>query len=198
MKEIVKAVKERWKGQKYSTSLFFKKGLISFFEDKGLERALEVTGGQGSTTHVLSHLFKEVTYVDLPFFWRDVAAIAIENNKDRDNITFKKLHPYRDEWDFPPQDCIMIDCNHRYDFVVKDIKNSLRFLKPNGYLVFHDYSLNVNGDKPELPAKFDVKQAVHAFVNDGELVIVHCLGPDLENPEGVICMRGNQCHQLRS
>ena len=39
-------------------------------------------------------------------------------------------------------DLIYIDGNHLYDFVKKDISNSLKFLKKNGIIVLDDYKLS--------------------------------------------------------
>ena len=39
-------------------------------------------------------------------------------------------------------DLIYIDGNHLYDFVKKDISNSLKFLKKNGVIVLDDYKLS--------------------------------------------------------
>jgi len=35
-------------------------------------------------------------------------------------------------------DCIFIDADHSYEGVIKDYENALKFLKPGGYLIFHD------------------------------------------------------------
>jgi hypothetical protein len=197
-KEVIAEAKKIWgPDQTWTTSYFFKAKLFDFFEPKALEKVLEVSGGRGSTTRILSYVFKQVTYVEHPHSWDTVAKEAIEKNHDRENIIYKKHNVYKEEWDYEPQDCIFIDCNHNYDWVFSDIENSLRFLKPSGYLVLHDYSLNTRGkDSKESPI-FDVRRAVHTFVNAGELVVVHYLGFDLEHPEGVICMKGKYDYKKR-
>lgn len=74
--------------------------------------------------------------------------------------------------DYGPYDLVFIDGNHEEEWVQQDIGQSLRVLKPDGLLAFHDYRRK--------PAEFDgrwdpgVTQAVNELLaSGGELISTH-------------------------
>ena len=125
---------------KNTTSRKFKSDLIQFFQDKNLPTSLEIGTNHGHTTHVLSHVFKEVYTIDLH---QSNIDIAKEVNKDRSNITYITGDAYAIEnyKDVPKIDVAFIDCMHTFDGVMRDIQTSLSKCSEQGmYLIFDDYA----------------------------------------------------------
>ena len=56
-----------------------------------------------------------------------------------------------------PLDFVYIDGNHKYEFIVEDIENYYKLLKPGGWLAGHDYCFRAK-------TPIDVKRAVDEFV----------------------------------
>lgn len=66
-----------------------------------------------------------------------------------------------------PADLILIDGDHRYEAVVKDIKVWRDKVKKNGILAFHDYIPN-----PRPPIKGNVAKAVNELIKQKPVLLV--------------------------
>jgi lipopolysaccharide biosynthesis glycosyltransferase len=60
-------------------------------------------------------------------------------------------------------DIIYIDGDHSYNGVINDLENAFKKIKPNGYIMGHDYEINSN--KTSNQYMFGVKDAVTDFCN---------------------------------
>jgi predicted O-methyltransferase YrrM len=58
-------------------------------------------------------------------------------------------------------DMIYLDGDHEYKGVVKDLEVAYQKIKPNGWLMGHDYEMNMK--KAKTSCHFGVKQAVDEF-----------------------------------
>jgi len=141
---------------KDTTSHEFKKDLYDFFwEDKWRERSiLEVSCNAGYSSYVLSHLFKQVYAVD---FVQKALNSAKKFNQDRgrNNIQYIQCDVYKNPYwaKLPKADVVFLDADHRYNFVVYDIRNAwTNTLGIVGYIIVDDYGLPGSG--------------VHRAVND--------------------------------
>jgi len=172
---------------KNTTSLKFKEDIIKFFEPLNLTNCIEIGTSMGYSTYILSHIFKNVTTVDI-----DMNNIqeAIKFNSDRKNIEFLYGDSTQSEWDDTIKyDMAFIDADHSYNAVISDAKKCIQYGTDKMYIVFDDYGL------PEsVPA---VKMAVDEMINSNILQVVKYIGepsgsePRLGRPlvdwEGIIC-----------
>jgi tRNA A58 N-methylase Trm61 len=145
---------------------------------------LEVGSSLGASTHILSHLFREVTALDNLAIRHEKSK---ELNKNRDNIIYKVMDVYSQQWDFENMDVVFIDCVHDYQHVKQDINNSIINFD-NPILVFDDYGLF-----PE------IKKAVDEYIEEGKLKLIKKIGhypgnvfpktqyKILKDREGLIC-----------
>ena len=171
---------------KTTTSLKWKSDFIDYFRDEKYRemKILEIGSSNGSSTRILSFLFKEVTAIDT-LSERHIRSSKL--NYDRDNIEYLVMDVYRQTWDFKPMDVVFIDCVHDYSHVRSDIDNTISsFDKP--IIVFDDYGLF-----PE------VKRAVDEYIEGGVLELKTYLGMPagtfyaktqhkiLQDWEGLIC-----------
>lgn len=143
---------------KNTTSLKFKRDLIEFFTNKELNVCLEIGTNHGHTTHILSHLFKEVYTIDLHQSNIDKAK---DFNKERSNITYIVGDAYSDRSykDVPRIDVCFIDCVHHYKQVMQDIQRALgNSSTGKTYLIFDDYGH---------PILTEVYQAVEDAIKQG-------------------------------
>ena len=171
---------------KTTTSLKWKADLIDFFSDSKYKNmnVLEVGSSLGASTHILSHLFHEVTALDNLAIRHEKSK---ELNKSRDNITYKVMDVYSQQWDFKNMDVVFIDCVHDYQHVKHDINNSIINFD-NPILVFDDYGLF-----PE------IKKAIDEYIEEGKLKLIKKIGhypgtifpktqfKVLKDREGLIC-----------
>jgi len=165
MKEILNTVPDK-RIDKNTTSLKLKEDIIEFFEDKKLENCIEIGTSAGYSTYILSHIFNNVTTVDI-----DINNIqrAIQFNVDRTNITFLHGDSTACEWDASLKyDMAFIDADHSYTAVISDVKKCIQYGTSNMYIVFDDYGL------PE--TKPCVKVAVDELIKNGTLKLVKYIG----------------------
>ena len=170
---------------KTTTSLKFKSDLISFFKDKFKDKVLvEIGTSLGYGTKIFSTIFKKVITADVSI---EKINFAKDYLKSVDNIEFKLMDVYNQEWDFGENvDVVFIDCVHDYNHIRSDINNAL-LLNPE-LLVMDDYGLYP-----------DLKRAIDEFIESGRLKSVKKIGqlpgtfyPKTENKilkdyEGIIC-----------
>lgn len=144
------------------------KALAKLCRDK---RVLEIGSFCGLSTVCIARTAESVTAVDYfdaratlipPRNTREAFDANIERYGVADKVTV--CHP-DDPLPLPEYDLAFIDGAHDRASVEADIQKALAVLKPDGLLIFHDYS-NA-GD-------FEVKEAVDGFLDSGaELISVH-------------------------
>ena len=184
-RDLLKKIPDKYES-KTTTSLKWKSDLIDFFSDDKYKNmnVLEVGSSLGASTHILSHLFREVTALDNLAIRHEKSK---ELNKNRDNIIYKVMDVYSQQWDFENMDVVFIDCVHDYQHVKQDINNSIINFD-NPILVFDDYGLF-----PE------IKKAVDEYIEEGKLKLIKKIGhypgnvfpktqyKILKDREGLIC-----------
>lgn len=172
---------------KNTTSLTFKKDLIEFFHPLQLNNCVEIGTNLGYSTRILSFIFSNVTTIDIE---RDNIDKAISINSDRDNITYLLGDASNNEWTTDVKfDAAFIDANHDYEYVINDIRRSIRYGTDSMYIIFDDYGLPE--DRPS------VKPAVDEMITNGTMKLVKYIGEPAGNEprvgrrlidwEGVIC-----------
>jgi SAM-dependent methyltransferase len=168
---------------KDTTSHEFKKDLYDFFwEDKWRDRSiLEVSCNKGYSSYVLSHLFKQVYAVDFvqkALNWAE----KFNQSRGRKNIQFIQCDVYKSPYwaKLPKADVVFLDADHRYNFVVYDIRNAwTNILDKGGYIIIDDYGLPASG----------VKRAVDDLVKENKnLSLVRYIG----EPTGSDCRSGRK------
>lgn len=79
-------------------------------------------------------------------------------------------------WDMIPRlpdnslDYVYIDADHSYEGMKRDLKLIQPKLKPDGYLMGHDYEMNFA--KAKIPWKFGVQQAVDEFCQETDFQLL--------------------------
>lgn len=149
-----------------TTSLKFKQDLIDFFLDKKLDNCLEIGTCYGYSTYVLSNLFKCVFTIDIDINNINRARLF---NIDNKNINYLLGDSTNSDYDVDIKfDVSFIDADHRYECVIKDIHQSIKYGTDNLYIIFDDYGL------PEQnPA---VKVAVDECIQKGILEKIQYIG----------------------
>lgn len=146
---IMENVPESGQGEgRESPTRKFKRDLLEFFDPLHLHRCVEISSLKGQTTYILSHIFEEVYFVEQPMFFEQHWKIAKNGIlKNRDNIIPIALDVYKEPWPFKDVDVFFIDCGHVFSCACQDIDNVKKILKPNGYIIFHDWGLPLCGEK---------------------------------------------------
>jgi len=159
--ELINSLPDK-KEYKNTTSHKFKRDLMSFFEDKQINNALEIGANHGHTTKVLSHIANKVYAID--WLTENIEYIK-EVNKDRSNVVVIQGDAYENST-YKDINCkfdlVFIDCIHVYENVIADINRALEYFdKSKGmYLVFDDYG------HPH-PTTQQVKKAIDDSINFG-------------------------------
>jgi hypothetical protein len=159
----------------WTTSLKFKYDLIHYFQNiEGSEDfvCVEVGAWRGYSTHILAQLFGEVYSLE---FDSNSVNLSKEFNKKYDNIIYRNINVYKDDWGTPTINVSFIDCIHDYPHVLKDIENSIKRATNELYLVFDDYGLIQ-----------EVKRAIDDFIHSKTNIEVTYIG----EPKGSDCRPG--------
>lgn len=141
IEEILQGIPDKHGSEKNTTSLKWKTDVIRFFKDMHLKSCVELGTWHGRSTRMLSEIFEEVWTIEyLPHRVEEAKKFC----KDSSNITFICGDVYDDSTyeSFPKYfDVVVIDCDHTFKSLIKDIDRGLKFRRPDGiiYFVFDDY-----------------------------------------------------------
>ncbi len=103
------------------------------------------------------------TYVDLSLVYKGLLQDTRFTVRKGDTSTV--LKSYSDKY----FDMIYIDADHTYEGCKKDLEVSLHKVKPGGWIMGHDYELNMN--KAKTKWDFGVKKAVDEFCHNHGLTV---------------------------
>ena len=139
--KILEGIPDKGDAFKDTTSLKWKRDVLEFFNEKNLHNCLEIGTWIGHTTKILSNVFQEVWSIE---FQPKRHFRAQETCKGIENITLILGDAYNDETykHFPKSfDAVVIDCDHSYEGVIKDINRAASFIGPSNkiYFVFDDF-----------------------------------------------------------
>lgn len=139
--KILEGIPDKGYTFKDTTSLKWKYDVLDFFIDKNLYNCLEIGTWVGYTTKILANVFQEVWSIE---FQAQRHKKAQETCKGIDNITLILGDAYSDETykTFPKSfDAVVIDCDHSYEGVIKDINRGASFIGNSNkiYFVFDDF-----------------------------------------------------------
>lgn len=149
---------------------FFLYDIKDYFPAIHPKTCVEISGGNGTTTYLLSYIFDQVVYVEAPSFvnnpnhFNNICNNAMKRLGSRNNILYLALDAYKQPWPFRNVDVFFIDCSHFYKEVVQDIDNAFLCMKSEGFIIFDDWNL------PE--DNFAVKRAIQ----DRKLDVVKFVG----------------------
>lgn len=124
------------KSNDYSTTSHkFKRELYQFCIDNDLKTGCELGSCMGYTTRIMANCLNKVYSVDVNFEKNKTL------NRDLDNIIYIKHNLYGPKAleILDNIDICLIDANHDYQYVLKDIKTAIGL--GSQYLVFDDYGL---------------------------------------------------------
>ena len=129
--------------------------LLKFFKETKIEHYLELGVANGGSFFINSIFMQNglkeaecvdcLAYTDSPVVKQTEAKITSKINKLNELFSDKQFKFTKSTTDDffkfkcnKKYCCIFIDADHSYDGVMKDYKNSLNFIKKDGYLIFHD------------------------------------------------------------
>ena len=170
---------------KWTTSKKFKGDILSYFKQKEFKNKTLVELGccRGDTTRIYSECFKNVVGSDKD---PDNIKLAIENNKELDNVKIIEKDLYNSEWDMPPADVVVIDAGHTYEDIMRDVPKVIEYFL-NPIIIMDDYG----------NPKQDVNRAINELESSGIIKINKKIGADkgyttatglvFNDKEGVIC-----------
>ena len=149
---------------KYTTSRKFKKDILEFFSDDRYKdlTMIELGSCQGNSTFVYSHVFKKVYGVELDAWNIEQAE---KKCKNRDNVEFIQKDIYKEEWDFPQADVVMIDAGHTYQHLIHDIEKTMAYFN-SPIIIIDDYG----------NPKTDIRKAIDEMVGNGVIKLSELVG----------------------
>lgn len=135
--------------------------LLTFFRTADIKSYLELgvaLGGSFFLNSIFlqkslekSHCVDSLAYRDIPWVQQTYEKINAKVERLKEYFVDKEFVFYNlttDDFFIQNKqyyDCIFIDADHDYDGVMKDYRNSLKFINTGGYLVFHDISNDRTG-----------------------------------------------------
>lgn len=139
--KILEGIPDKANEFKDTTSLQWKRDVLEFFIDKQLYNCLEIGTWIGHTTKILSNVFEEVWSIE---FQPQRHERAKQTCAGINNITLVLGDAYSDVtyMNFPKSfDAVVIDCDHSYEGVIKDINRAASFIGDSNkiYFVFDDF-----------------------------------------------------------
>ena len=149
---------------KYTTSRKFKKDILEFFSDNKYKdlTMIELGSCQGNSTFVYSNVFKKVYGVELDSWNIEQGK---KKCKNRDNVEFIQKDIYKEEWDFPQADVVMIDAGHTYQHLIHDIQRTIDYFnKP--IIIIDDYG----------NPKIDIRKAIDEMVDKDVIKLSELIG----------------------
>ena len=149
---------------KYTTSRKFKKDILEFFSDDKYKdlTMIELGSCQGNSTFVYSHVFKKVYGVELDSWNIEQGE---KKCKNRDNVEFIQKDIYKEEWDFPQADVVMIDAGHTYQHLIHDIEKTMAYFN-SPIVIIDDYG----------NPKTDIRKAIDEMVGNGVIKLSELVG----------------------
>jgi hypothetical protein len=149
---------------KYTTSRKFKKDILKFFSDDKYKdlTMIELGSCQGNSTFVYSNVFKKVYGVELDAWNIEQAE---KKCKNRDNVEFIQKDIYKEEWDFPQADVVMIDAGHTYQHLIHDIEKTMAYFN-SPIIIIDDYG----------NPKTDIRKAIDEMVGNGVIKLSELVG----------------------
>tara|TARA_R110002020_G_scaffold447739_2_gene660153 strand:- start:582 stop:1946 length:1365 start_codon:yes stop_codon:yes gene_type:complete len=149
---------------KYTTSRKFKKDILEFFSDDKYKdlTMIELGSCQGNSTFVYSNVFKKVYGVELDSWNIEQAK---KKCKNRDNVEFIQKDIYKEEWDFPQADVVMIDAGHTYQHLIHDIEKTMAYFN-SPIVIIDDYG----------NPKTDIRKAIDEMVGNGVIKLSELVG----------------------
>ena len=169
---------------KYTTSRRFKTDILEFFSDKKYKdlTMIELGSCQGNSTFVYSNVFKKVYGVELDSWNIEQAK---KKCKNRDNVEFIKKDIYKEEWDFPQADVVMIDAGHTYQHIIHDVEKAVAYFN-NPIIILDDYGnpkTDINKAMDELMSNQILR--LHSYIGEGDGFLT-AAGWTMNNREGGI------------
>lgn len=135
--------------------------LLSFFRAADIKNYLELGVALGGSFFLntiflqknltKAHCVDSLAYKDIPWVQQTYEKINSKVERLKEYFPDKEFQFFNSTTDDffahnkQTYDCIFIDADHDYEGVMKDYRNSLKFINPGGYLVFHDISNDRTG-----------------------------------------------------
>lgn len=171
---------------KDTTTKAWKEDLVHLIDLHSIKSVLEIGSSRGHTLHVIYPFVEKLTGVELS---KNRISDAKLLNMENTNITYFTDDVYNSDWNkYGYHDLVIIDCRHGFSWVVSDITNAIKIIKPK-FIAFDDYGL-----------LSDVKKAVDSFIKSERLKVIADLGAKpgtilegvskpipLDGPEGLFC-----------
>jgi len=101
------------------------------------------------------------SYIELTEKYKDLLNVKLYKSDSVEFLKNQEDNTY---------DIIYIDGDHSYDGIKNDLLNAYNKIKNNGYIMGHDYEMNMN--KAQHTYQFGVKQAVDEFCNTYKQTII--------------------------
>ena len=186
-----------------TTSRLYKRHLAKHFcKLPSRTVVLELGVYHGHSTAVLAAMFQQVIAVDIDETYLRIAA---HNDRNHSNIVFLTVDLMAGGWHMLASSgvqVVVVDANHRYEYVRADAYNALSYLPQLEYLVFDDFGHEIG-----------VQRTVRELQSNGAIVDCHGIGLGsngsrwryqnwneetgetfmswTNESEGMICKRGN-------
>jgi len=123
---------------------------------------IELGSCQGNSTFVYSHVFNKVYGIELDSWNIEQGE---KKCKDRDNVEFIQKDIYKEEWNFPQADVVMIDAGHTYQHLIHDIEKTMAYFN-SPIVIIDDYG----------NPKTDIRKAIDEMVGNSVIKLSELIG----------------------